>query len=393
MKNLKNYFIAMACCLAATATLTSCLGDDDNSSGSINTTDLANAVSNMKGVYTGKCYTLYNASVRDTTTISYTASDSIVVENFPLKPIAMSLNNSNAELAQALLEKGTTHMAGYYGFYGSVANFFVMPNPLNVKVTYGGQLHNVTIYFDNPSTGTSYNGIYNDGTLSFSETVSGIKVDNTTLTNAMADSYFSFTSCNSNDANDGLNSNYTKVDKTTVISVLCGNYEGKLYYSSENSVFKQDSTDAKWTVYADTTITYTFPVKLLANFCIKTSTQGVADKALVAAASDQNLTASMNIPGTMLKAYYEQGDYFAGLSPKNSLTETASDGTKITVEFTTDDIKDAVTGSDVYSMLEYYKQKEKAVFLVKDVKVGDNTYTVNCPFWLFGNKKSSIIKQ
>lgn len=204
----------------------------------------------------------------------------------------------------------------------------------------------------------------------------------------------SFTSCNSNDDNDGINSNYTEVDKATVMSALCGNYEGKLYYySSENSVFKQDSIDAKWAINTDAIITYTFPVKLLANFCIKTSTQGIADKALVAAASDQNLTASMNIPGTMLKAYYEQGDYFVGLVPKNSLTETASDGTKITVEFTTDDIKDAVTGSDVYSMLEYYKQKEKAVFLIKDVKVGDNTYMVNCPFWLFGNKKSSIIEQ
>jgi YHS domain-containing protein len=204
----------------------------------------------------------------------------------------------------------------------------------------------------------------------------------------------SFTSCNSSDDNGGNSSLYTKVDKATVMAVLRGNYEGKLYYySSENSVFKQDSTDAKWTVNADTTITYTFPVKLLANFCIKTSTQGVADKALLAAASDQNLTASITIPATMLNAYYELGDYFAGLTPKSNLTQTASDGTKITVEFTTNDIKDGVTGETVYSMMEYYKLREKAVFLIKDVKVGDNTYTVNCPFWLLGNKKSSIIEQ
>jgi hypothetical protein len=193
MKNLKNYFMAIACCLAATTALTSCLGDDDNSSSSINTTDITNAISNMKGDYTGKCYTLYNSSERDTTTITYTSTDSLVIENFPLKPIAMSLNNSHADLAQALLDKGTAHMAGYYGFYGSVTSFFVLPNPLNVKVTYGGQLHNVTIYFDNPSSGTTYNGVYNNGALSFTETVSGIKVDDTTLTSGMGYSYYYFT--------------------------------------------------------------------------------------------------------------------------------------------------------------------------------------------------------
>ena len=129
----------------------------DNSTNDFPTTEqMRQAVSNMKGNYTGKAdvYLIENGMAQESTTVenvTWTADESITINNFPVASLAAGVLSNN-ELKTAMANYTTTQSLplNYIYCYSAETNnyaFSLQPSTIQCTMEFGGLTHTVRIEF------------------------------------------------------------------------------------------------------------------------------------------------------------------------------------------------------------------------------------------------------
>ena len=180
MKKLNRFAVVALGFLTLTSSLTSCLSDSDNKN-EITKEQAIAAVKAMKGTYTGKVTsTLGNTQTTETTPNQTWESDvKLKIPAFRVAPIASTLDNTYADLRQALDDKKTVECTAQYSIVkleSGVTYFGLYPDNIEFDVTYGGNKHRVALAFAQAQYGGTF--MTASKNMAFSMVVSNLYLDN-----------------------------------------------------------------------------------------------------------------------------------------------------------------------------------------------------------------------
>ena len=147
MKKLSIFTLALL--TVSALMLTSCLGSNDGDS-YITPEEQHSAFLAASGSYTGDCIFMKagSATEKDSADVSWSlvTDSTLTIQNFPLKPLAE--NVSNTELKEAMEKLSDTTLDCYIGFYQSnPPTLLINPKPIDLNLSYAGADHKVRIYF------------------------------------------------------------------------------------------------------------------------------------------------------------------------------------------------------------------------------------------------------
>lgn len=203
MQTLKKSFI-MLTCLALTASISSCLNDDNDNDikyADLTPTQKAAQIHEMAGQYTGHIYVLNDTTLKtDSIPCQWyiNGSDSsLVVSDFPVSIASYGLRNEGArKMLKAASSRplrvtlhpysNTAFDQGYYTFTATPDN-----NKLSFVTEYEEKTHNVEIEFASQMFSSSYTGVsatlyaigeYYKQEMNTYILIKGIKIDDATYT-------------------------------------------------------------------------------------------------------------------------------------------------------------------------------------------------------------------
>ncbi len=177
MENLKKMMV-MLICMGIMATITSCLGDDDNNNTQtvLTASQKSAQIYEMSGNYNGYVYFTNDSTLRtDSSSCVWrlAASDSaLVIPNFPVAILANGVNDNVAK--KCLLNGGTTTFKGvlhpYYNTNNSKSYYtywmLVDNDKMEFTIENEGTSHNVTVnyvYQMVANNGINYSTFYSVG--------------------------------------------------------------------------------------------------------------------------------------------------------------------------------------------------------------------------------------
>ncbi len=159
MKKLRSILPLFLIGILVPMTMTSCLNDDDDS-GELSDAEKQTAVMTMSGGYNGNVYFFnsdkeelkgnknYNDSIEGMSVRFSYPESAFVIYDFPAKLLFSQIENHD-DLKDAVAEEVCDIKIKYvpYQMNGTVIYYYMQPESLNMKLTYGGATHDVKVAF------------------------------------------------------------------------------------------------------------------------------------------------------------------------------------------------------------------------------------------------------